>query len=249
MLAHHRRAALEAFRVPVLRLATFLVHRVEADVSPLRDLEKQPAHHALTLRLHLCVKGAIELLTTRLVLRAELLVNLRCHLVHTELDDRHVRGRRFKVVMKLGTRQRELRFRQRLEAAAEADEQQIALMSQHLHGRRSARVWNGQRTVGIVGHPLNVSRRLRAQTVPPDAVHQVEHAPPFERLRDKRVMHLADISRNRVSAIRYSVTGIRAQLPAWLLARERASPFPSWARAASGRANRANPRESRRPSE
>ena len=98
--------------VPVLRFAAPLVHRVEAHVARLRHLEKEPAHDALTLRVHLDVERTIEFLAARFVLRAKLLVDLRGHLAHAQLDDRDV-GRHIKVVVELGARQRELRLRQR----------------------------------------------------------------------------------------------------------------------------------------
>ena len=85
-------------------------------------------------------------------------------------------------VVQLGARQRQLRLRQLLEAAAEADEHQVALVPEHLHERRRARVGHRQRAHGLVGHALQiVGGRGPRSAVPLHAVHQVEHAPAFER--------------------------------------------------------------------
>ena len=147
VLAHHRRAPLERLRVPVERLAAPLVHRIEADIARLRHLEEQPAHHALPLRLHLGVERRLEFLAARLVLRAELLVDLArssrtCP--SSTIDTYEVVG--LEIVVQLGARQRELRLRELLEAAAEADEHQVGLVAEHLHERRGAGVGHRQRT-------------------------------------------------------------------------------------------------------
>ena len=58
-----------------------------------------------------------------------------------------------------GPRQRQLRLRQLLEAAAEADEHQVGLVPEHLHERRRAGIRNRQRPHGLVGQPLHGRRR------------------------------------------------------------------------------------------
>ena len=64
VIMHHAAAVADGFRIPVVRLAAFLIHRIEAEVLMGRNLGPQPRLHGLPLLFHLFPFGLLPLLAT-----------------------------------------------------------------------------------------------------------------------------------------------------------------------------------------
>jgi hypothetical protein len=84
-------------------------------------------------RLQTRIEGRFKCVAPDLeALRGELLVDLRRHLVQTQLDDRHVRQGGFQVIAQAALRERELRLAQLVERATRVDQQEVAFVSEQL---------------------------------------------------------------------------------------------------------------------
>ena len=84
--------------------------------------------------------------------------------------------------------------RERVEPPAKEDEHQVGLVSEHLHERRGTGVGNRQAVPRLVRNLLQLFWREPAYAVPSNAVHQVQQAPAFKGLGNRRVVHGGNVT-------------------------------------------------------
>src|ERR1019366_7823726 len=129
VLLHHALAVGEGFLVPVLGLAAAAVHGVEADVAGGGNFRPEARGHGLAV----AVEGGLDLLFPLVGVGLDALfdegaVDLGGGFVDAELDDGEVGGGGLEEIADSEARQIALRLVELLEAAAEVDEQDVALV-------------------------------------------------------------------------------------------------------------------------
>jgi hypothetical protein len=120
-------------------------------------------------------------------------VDLRRHLVHAQLDDRHIRRGGLQPARQPQPLDAKLRGLELLEASAEMDQHQVALVAEQRDAGRGALLGRSAGVQGVCrlrrqGAPLGLRQRLPVAPANPE--HLVQQAPAFERLGNARVVHV-----------------------------------------------------------
>ena len=166
---------------------------------------KSRPEHAPPLLLHLGVEGAPRT-PSRARLQAPLaearwICAVISYIPSSTIETKEVVGSRKARQAEPGDRQ--LRRLQLLEAAAQVDEHEVALVAEQRdgHGRALlAPLHGGEGVRRLGGQPLAQLLRPRALPLrPADAEHLVEDAPAFERLGDARIVHAQATSADEAS--------------------------------------------------